>query len=53
MMQSSSIKRRVGNIALTIVSGVFALVFLAPILWSLAVSFSDRGKANPKCVGLV
>ncbi len=45
MMQSSSIKkRRVGNIALTIVSGVFALVFLAPILWSLAVSFQIEGR---------
>ncbi|WZL82384.1 carbohydrate ABC transporter permease [Vallitaleaceae bacterium 9-2] len=45
MMQSSGIKkRRVGNTALTIVSGVFALVFLAPILWSLAVSFQIEGR---------
>ncbi len=37
-------RRHSGHIALTAVSGIMAIIFLAPVLWSLAVSFQVEGK---------
>ena len=45
MMRQSGIKKNyVENLVLTGISGLIAIIFLAPILWSLAVSLQVEGR---------
>lgn len=37
-------KIKVGSVVLSIISAIIAIIFIAPIIWSLAVSFQIEGK---------
>ena len=41
---NSKAKKKPGSIVLSIISVILAVVFMTPILWSLAVSFQKEGK---------
>lgn len=40
----SKAKHKTGNMILSVISVVLAIIFITPILWSLAVSFQKEGK---------
>ena len=41
---NSKTKKKPGSIVLSVISVILAVIFMTPILWSLAVSFQREGK---------